>query len=145
MQPSTVDAYRATCHCGAVGYVYRTAVPPAEWTVRRCQCAFCRAHGALSTSDPKGALAFQEHLEGELRRYRFAQRTADFLLCGRCGVYVGAEIATPRGRYGIINVRLLDEEHPAATPVSYDGEGAADRIARREGGWTPLGAQAATM
>jgi hypothetical protein len=84
---------------------------------------------------------FFEHTAGELKRYRFGQRTADFLLCRNCGVYVGAVIDTAHGRFGIININALKEcpaELPAAVAADYEGESADQRIVRREQRWTPV-------
>ena len=133
--------YAGSCHCAAIGFDFRTALAPAQWSIRACQCAFCRAHAALSCSDPDGTLAFVEHERGALARYRFGLKTADFLLCSRCGVYVGAVIDTPAGRFGIFNTRALRDpptDLPAAQPMVYDGEDAAARAARRTRRWTPL-------
>ncbi|HTW37910.1 MAG TPA: hypothetical protein VMD49_05010 [Steroidobacteraceae bacterium] len=135
-------SYSGRCHCGALGYEYRTAVPPAAWTVRACQCTFCRAHGALTSSDPGGSLRFVIEEPGCLVRYRFGLRTAEFLLCGRCGVYLGALITTPRGRFGIVNLNALRPPLaalPPAVAVSYESEDELQRTARRETRWTPLG------
>jgi hypothetical protein len=134
-----VKLYEGRCHCGAVGFAYRTSQPPGAWSIRACQCSFCRAHAALSTSHAEASLTFTEN--PALRRYRFAQRTADFLLCSTCGVYIGATIATPRGRFGIINVNALTpmpEGLAQAAPMVYDGESVDARTARREARWTPL-------
>ena len=134
-------AYHGSCHCGAVGYEFRTSREPAQWSIRACQCTFCRAHAALSCSDPGGALAFVEREPGALQRYRFGLKTADFLLCARCGVYVGAAIDTPEGRFGILNTRALVEpppDLPGAQPMDYDGEDTVARTARRAQRWTPL-------
>src|SRR5687767_2425818 len=102
-----MTGYEGSCHCGAIGYTFHTRIAPQKWTLRACQCSFCRAHVALSASDPSGAIEFHERESGVLERYRFGLRTADFLLCRRCGVYIGALIETPRGRYGIVNVHAL--------------------------------------
>ena len=133
--------YVGGCHCGAIGFSYKTDTPPPAWSVRACQCRFCLAHGALSTSDPAGQLAFTCQDSSRLRRYRFALRTADFLLCEQCGVYIGAVIATERGRFGIINTRALNpapEDIADVAPARYDGEQTADRISRREDRWSPV-------
>lgn len=133
--------YRGQCHCGAIGYVYQTRLDPSAWSVRADQCSFCRAHGALTTSDPDGSVAFEIVDPGRLVRYRFGLRTADFLICADCGVYIGAMITTPRGRYGIINVNII---RPAPTGMarallmSYEGENETQRTARREARWTPI-------
>ncbi len=116
-------------------------MPPAEWSVRACQCGFCRKHDALSVSDPAGRLSFLAADPGAVVRYRFGLRTADFLLCGHCGVYVGAVIPTAEGRFGIFNLHALDEAPPglpAAQPISYDGETPTGRTGRRAERWTPV-------
>jgi hypothetical protein len=95
----------------------------------------------LSTSDPGGRLRFAAAKPQHLRRYRFAMKTADFLLCGNCGVYIGALIEAGPGRFGIINTRALraiPEELRDADPVSYDEEQKPGRISRREARWTPV-------
>jgi hypothetical protein len=134
-------SYQGSCHCGAIGFTYRTEQDPGHWAIRACQCSFCRLHQALSTSDPKGTLEFQQHEAGWLQCYRFGQQTADFLICGRCGVYVGALIETPLGRFGIINTRTLQPMPPhLALPLAmdYDAESTVQRIARREQRWSPV-------
>jgi hypothetical protein len=120
--------------------VYSTALLPEDWSVRACQCAFCRAHDAFSTSDPQGRIAFSA-ADSLLQRYRFALRTADFLLCRNCGVYIGAVIEAGSGRYGIINTHSLTplpESIAAGAPISYDGEETSGRVTRREERWTPV-------
>ena len=133
--------YEGSCHCGAIGYAYTTAVPPAEWSIRACQCRFCRIHGALSASGPGATIAFRAREPELLRRYRFGLRTADFLLCQRCGAYIGAMIETPKGRFGIVNTHALADPVPAtasAQPISYEGEDTDGRITRREERWSPV-------
>lgn len=132
----------ATCHCGAVGFAYRTGLAPEAWPIRACQCSFCRAHGALSTSDPEGLLQFVEHTPNKLHRYRFGQKTADFLLCRECGTYLGATMQSASGSFGIINVRVLHSvlnRLREPEPMHYDKEQSADRRMRREKRWTPIG------
>jgi hypothetical protein len=136
-----LKAYDAGCHCGAIACTFSTAVPPEEWSIRACQCAFCRAHDALSTSDPRGRLVFRADDPEKLQRYQFALKTADFLLCRNCGVYLGAVIETGAGRYGILNTHALTPEPTniaGVAPISYDGEDTGGRVARREERWTPV-------
>jgi len=137
----TEITYAGRCHCGSIGYGYSTAMSPEEWSIRACQCAFCRAHDALSTSDPQGRIAFSVSELSQLQRYRFALRTADFLLCRNCGVYIGAVIETASGRFGIVNTRSLTpvpENIAAVAPISYDSEDTSERVSRREERWTPV-------
>ena len=138
---SLLHTFAGGCHCGALGFSFQTALPVSEWSVRACQCGFCRAHGALTASDPSGRLAFHVKHGETLERYRFGLRTADFRLCRRCGVYIGAQIETARGAFGIVNTRALipvPEGLPLAAKADYSSESTSDRVARREQRWTPL-------
>jgi len=138
---SPLQTFQGGCHCGALGFSFATALAVSAWRVRACSCQFCRAHGALTTSDPSGRLAFHPEPGEPLQRYRFGLKTADFLVCGRCGVYVGAQIATAQGAFGIINtlaLRPLPTRLPAAVDADYGAESTSERIARRAQRWTPL-------
>lgn len=138
---SSLHTFTGSCHCGAIGFDFLTALPAAQWSGRACQCRFCRVHGAVTTSDPNGRLLFRVDQSESLRRYRFGLKTADFLVCRGCGVYVGAQMKTPRGAFGIINTLALTPrptELPAAAPADYDAEGPSERLRRREQRWTPL-------
>ena|SRR5438132_7270242 len=132
--------FDSACHCGALRLAFMTDVAPSQWRVRACQCAFCRAHGARTTSDSAGSVRFTILDSAALVEYRFGLRTAEFLLCARCGVYIAAMVTTPRGRFATINVNALRDvaDIAGAQKVTYDGETAKQRLARREGGWTPV-------
>jgi len=134
-----VADYVGSCHCGAIGFRYDCDEPPAAWAIRACQCRFCRAHNALSASDPAASISFEAQEPEFLQRYRFGLMTADFLICRRCGVYIGAMIETPKGRFGIINTHALtDSPADLAAPLAmhYDSEAAPGRVARREERWS---------
>jgi hypothetical protein len=130
--------YLGSCHCAALGFAFSTQREPAHWPVRACQCRFCRSHGARTTSDPAGSLALLAKGAGQLVRYRFGLGTAEFWICGRCGVYVGA--VTSDGRFGLVNLNALVEPIPLpdVQSMSYDGETSDQRIARRAQRWTPI-------
>ncbi len=133
--------YEGRCHCGAVGYSFTTNLPADAWPVRACQCSFCRGHGARCTSDPDGAVRFLINRPNALVRYAFALRTAEFLLCGFCGVYLAAVLSTPRGTFATVNLNALVSgipDLPSAEPVSYESESREQRIARRKSRWTPV-------
>lgn len=138
---SSWPSYEGFCHCRAVGFDYRSAIAPELWPIRACQCTFCRSHGALSTSDSGGVLRFVAHVPDAFNRYQFGRRTADFLLCRNCGVYLGAVMRSKRGSFGIINVRvlhsLLDRLHEPER-MYYENEGLVERQVRRESRWTPI-------
>ena len=136
-----MGAYRGQCYCGAVGFEFRTAIPPAAWPVRACQCTFCLKHAGVYTSDPAGSVRFTYRDPALLTRHRFGHQTADFVFCGRCGGYLGAVTEEGGQQLAVLNIHALDpqpEGLPAGQPMSYDGETTVDRGSRRSKRWTPV-------
>ena len=133
--------FEGSCHCGAISYVYTTGLPVDGWSIRACQCSFCRGHAAVTTSDPNGALRFFENEAGGLQRYRFGLGITEFLLCGRCGSYLGAQMETAKGLRGIVNINAMRPPPDGLADImgkNYDGESVEQRSRRREVGWTPV-------
>ena len=128
--------YRGACHCGAITAEYETN---AVVSLRHDGCGFCASRGVKSASDPNGRLLLVSQLP--LTRYRFGQKTADFLLCPACGTYVATQMEGPRGSIGVINVvglaipELKDEP---AVLTSLEGESVDGRMRRRLSRWTPM-------
>ncbi|MEM1385435.1 MAG: aldehyde-activating protein [Pseudomonadota bacterium] len=136
---SGADRHAGSCHCGSVTLCFHSPTMLAELQLRRCACSFCRSHGARTLADPAGMLEILA-APGGLTRYRFGLGTADFLLCPRCGVYLAAFIDVEGKGFATLNANVLearDRLDPAPPLVHYDGETAADRIARRRARWTP--------
>jgi len=119
---STIE-YLAHCHCRALdsalpdrglnrppGRSGPVNAPSAEATgPSRLQTL--REHWHFSSLDPT-----------QIQRYRFGGRTADFLICRECGVYVGVQMTTDQGRYGVLNVLSLTPQPaglPAPAPMEY--------------------------
>lgn len=135
-----MQAYNGGCHCGALSLRFETAVAPASLKRRACQCSFCRAHGALTISDADGALRI-DAMADALVRYRFGLKTADFLICARCGVYVGAVFGDGEDAWGIVNANVLHDRASFTAPIeaiSYDNETVSSRGERRKSRWTPV-------
>ena len=133
--------YQGACHCGALSWQFCTSLDPAQWTVRCCQCSFCRAHGARCTSDPDGVVDFAISDSSVLLRYQFGLGTAEFLVCRSCGVYVGAVMAQSDGSFTTINLNTMTSEVrdlPEPLAISYDSEDSNRRIERRRSRWTPV-------
>lgn len=133
--------YLGRCHCGVLTVRYRTALAPSAWPVRACQCSFCRSHGTAATCDPAGEIEFRATDPEKVQRYRFGTRTADALLCRECGVFVGAQMKSDAGRFGVLNVQTLRPRPAdliAAEPVDVGEEGVETRRARRAARWTPV-------
>lgn len=136
-----MSAWAGRCHCGALGFEYRTERPVGEWPVRACQCSFCLMHGGVYTSDPAGSLRFTHADATAVTRYRFGHKTADFLFCRRCGGYLGATTEEDGKPLMVVNLRAFDpqpEGLPAAQPMSYEGETTGERSTRRAARWTPV-------
>jgi hypothetical protein len=91
-------------------------------------------------TDPAGSLEVRVRDPGEVSRYRFGLRTADFLVCRTCGVFVTA-VGTIEGvTLATLNANVLDARAALAqrpVPVDYDGETVEARLARRRRAWTP--------
>lgn len=134
-----MTTYPGSCHCGALQIRFDSAKEPAAMRVGRCGCSFCRRHGARTLGDPGGSVRFTA-APGALARYRFGLGITDYLLCRRCGAYVGAVMEDDGRPIGIVNVNALDirDTFDAAPPLhDYDGEDAERRRARRRKFWMP--------
>jgi hypothetical protein len=92
-------------------------------------------------SDPAGSFEISATDWTTVQYYRFGTRTCDFLLCGRCGVFIAAvtDAAAPSPR-AVVNVNCLDERARftgAPALHNFDGETAETRLARRDANWMP--------
>jgi hypothetical protein len=126
------------CHCGNIGFTLDWRPEPSTIPARACTCSFCRKHGAVWTACPAGALRVTIEDPSAVSTYAFETRTADFHVCRRCGV-VPLVTSTIDGRtYAVVNVNTF-EGVPGAllapSPVSFDGEDEAGRLARRRRNW----------
>ena len=144
MSPETsaeMRSFSGQCHCGNLELRFESRLPAEQLPVRECSCSFCRSHGARSTSDPDGRVRITVRAPGQLSRYRFGMKTADFLVCKRCGVYLTAVMTAGGASCAVINVNALHARQSfTREPVSvtYDGETEAERQARRAAKWTPV-------
>ena len=137
---ASMQAYHGGCHCGALRLTFETSRAPAEIQRRACQCSFCRAHGAVTMSDPDGVMRIDAKADA-LVRYRFGLKTADFLICSRCGIYVGAVYEDADDAWAIVNSNAMHERDAFSAEIEkiiYDGETPGSRGARRKAKWTPL-------
>jgi hypothetical protein len=105
----------------------------------RCSCTFCRRHGARTMGD------------GPRRRSSSAPRRravalplrlgiTDYLVCRKCGAYVGAVMEDEGRLIATLNVNALDirDSFDPAPPLHvYDGEDEQRRRSRRRKFWMP--------
>jgi hypothetical protein len=109
------------CHCANVSFAFETAHTRETIVPRACDCSFCRLHAAQCFSDPAGSVTIEVRDGALLERYRFGERTADFLVCRRCGAYAGALIKQGDAQRATLNLRLTELRDVPARSVSYAG------------------------
>jgi hypothetical protein len=133
--------FEGGCHCGNLAYVFEATAGLETLGLRACQCSFCRGHNARTTSDPGGSVRITVREPGELSRYRFSLKTADFLICRRCGVFIGALLTTDGQSWVTLNANTFKPPPPADHPLvphDFGREDAHGRIVRRQQKWTPV-------
>lgn len=127
-----------SCHCGNIAFDLAWNPDPPEIPARACGCSFCLKHGGVWTSNPKGELRIRVQDPSAVSKYAFGTHTADFHVCGRCGV-APVVTSTLDGRlYAVVSVNAFDNVDPSLlrrAPVSFDGEDEATRLARRKRHW----------
>jgi hypothetical protein len=133
-----VTDFTGKCQCGRVTVTFTTANPDAIQP-RACQCSFCRRHGSHTVSDPNGRIVFRGE-PGAIHRYQFGMKSADFLICGNCGTYVGVVARINGADYASVNVVGSDIAELVQRPpnkVYLDSETRPERDARRLRNWSP--------
>ena len=135
-----MSEHQGGCHCGNLRLTLHLSQPPQDTRLRACGCSFCRAHSTRTTSDPSGSLDIRAASWSLVERYRFGSGTAEFLICRRCGVYIGAVCETAAGTRAVTNINSLEDRAAFAqppVPADHEGEALEDRLARRAANWTP--------
>jgi hypothetical protein len=91
-------------------------------------------------SDPQGLFEVQADDWSLVERYQFGTRTCDFLICRRCGVFVGAVAEIAGGIRAVVNVNCLDDRArftSVPTLHEFQGETTDSRLSRRAANWMP--------
>ena len=128
------------CHCGNIHVVLRLSKPPEQNPVRTCTCSFCRSHDPRMISDPAGLLEISADDWSLVELYRFGTRTADFLICRRCGVFIAAVSGLETSPCAVVNVNCLDDRTRFTAPATmheFQGETLEARTSRRAANWMP--------
>lgn len=128
------------CHCGNIRLTFSSGIEPGQMEVRACQCSFCLRHGSLAVADPGGALTIAVKDDALLQRYMFGLRTAEYLICRECGVYVAAMTRDDDPRAIVIINALDDRRRFDQRPIAanFDLESMEERLARRRARWMPV-------
>jgi len=134
--------YKGSCHCGAVTVELETNTDPAKIDIRQCQCSFCRAHDAMSASDRAGSIRYIEHQPGAINHYQFGTNSCKFILCQRCGIYLGASMEDKETEgYATTQIKHYEDSALFTKPprqAHYDDEDLELRLERRRRTWTPI-------
>src|SRR5262245_17765208 len=128
------------CHCGSITVLFESNLAPDQIGVRADQCSFCRKHGARTITDPKGRVKITVRAADDLIRYRFGRKTADYLVCGRCGVYVAAVLTEEGSSYATVNINTVESSErftqpPVPSATTARRRRSAERGRRQK--WTP--------
>ena len=129
---------RGKCHCANISFSLRWEPDPTEIPARSCGCSFCTKHGGVWTSTPGGALKVSIRDRAHLIRYAFGTRTAEFHICGACGVVPVVTSRIDDHLYAVVNVNTFEGVDPLLlrrASTNFDGEGTDDRLARRKRNW----------
>ena len=128
------------CHCGNIAFELLWEPEPAEIPARACTCSFCTQHGGVWTSCPTGSLTVTVADPAQVSRYAFGTKTAEFHICGRCGVVPVVTSEIDGRTYAVVSVNAMPGvdrsllKHGAA---SFDSEDESTRLARRKRNWMP--------
>jgi hypothetical protein len=132
--------YAGSCHCRNIAIRFESDKSPPDLPLRTDTCSFCNKHRAAYTSDAQGEMHFAVRDENSIERYRFGTKTADFLICKSCGVFVAACMTEPP--LAVINVNALDARADFLKNelgvADLDSESLEQRLARRRARWTPV-------
>ena len=129
------------CHCGNLCYTIAWRLGTDLVPVHACSCGFCTMHGARWLAHPAAHCALTIIDTSALLRYRFGTRTADFLVCGRCGILTVACCEITTVDYAVINANTftnLPAGALASAGTNFDGEDTAARLTRRQRNWMPI-------
>jgi hypothetical protein len=126
------------CHCGNISFDLAWDPDPIEIPARACSCTFCSKHGGVWTSNPAAKLRIAIDDRELTTKYAFGTRTAEFLVCGRCGV-VPVVTSLIEGRlHAVVNVNAFENVDPSLlqrAPTNFEGEDVQSRLARRALVW----------
>ena len=91
-----MEAYRGSCHCGAVTFTIKTDL---AYSVR-CDCSMCRRHVGVMVRCDQDDLEILTGRE-DLAEYRFNTKVAVHYFCKGCGVYTFHKMRKLPDKYGV--------------------------------------------
>jgi hypothetical protein len=129
-----------SCHCGNIRFTFDWPDLGPSIPVRACGCGFCRKHGGVWTSNPRGSFRLQVTDGAKVNQYRFGTESADFHVCASCGAVPIVTCTMDGARYAVVNANAFDNvalSELAQAAADFEGESLESRLARRRRNWTP--------
>jgi hypothetical protein len=126
------------CHCGNISFELTWEPDPLEVPARACTCSFCTKHGGVWTSNPNSSLKVSVQQPSSVSRYSFGTRTAEFLVCSRCGIVPVVTSLVENHLYAVVSVNAFEGVEQSLlrrVSASFDGESVGARLAGRKRNW----------
>jgi hypothetical protein len=126
------------CHCGNISFSLSWEPDPAHIPARACTCSFCRKHGGVWTSNPRGALRVLLADPALVSKYAFGTRSAAFHLCARCGIVPLVTSQIDGKLRAVVSVNAFEGIDPAMVrreSTNFDNEDKEARLARWKRNW----------
>jgi hypothetical protein len=126
------------CHCGNISFKLEWEGEQPEIPARSCTCSFCLKHGGIWTSNPRSTLEVAVRDPSLTAKYQFGTGTAEFHVCSTCGVVPLVTSEIEDHVYAVVNVNTFEDVDPSLlrrATVSFEGEEAQSRLARRRRNW----------
>jgi hypothetical protein len=132
-----MNELRGSCHCGNIEFTLFTEKGADALVPRRCGCSMCRRHGASYISDPDARLALRYNDPSLLSVYGFGHRTAQWIICSRCGVLTAVLSQIDDRLRAVVRVQSMVEHAFLAPemPTDFESEAVAERLERRARTW----------
>ena len=126
------------CHCSNISFTLEWKPEPSAIPARTCTCTFCVKHGGVWTSCPGGSLKVAVENPSLVTKYEFGTKTAQFLVCSRCGVVPVVTSVIDGRTYAVVSVNAFEGVDPALirnSPADFEGESKDARLDRRKQRW----------
>jgi hypothetical protein len=126
------------CHCGNISFSLTWEPDPPHISARACSCSFCKKHGAVWTSNPRGALRILVRDPALVSKYAFGTRNASFQVCTACGIVPVVTSRIDGALYAVVNVNSFEGVDAALIrreSTNFDNEDESVRVARWKRNW----------
>lgn len=140
MSDKPYNHYVGGCECGLIRLQLALSLPLESHIARVCGCSFCSKYKPRYVSDPKGLVSVKVSDWDHIDVHRFGFRTADFLICSGCQVFVAATCKIETDVFAVTNINCLEKRMPDSfrtSRVNFESEESGERLNRRKLTWTP--------